>query len=330
MKKPKHSWNTYLIGAGAAVVLAIIIALAYGYYNYHHRNALAEWNGGRITRPDLINALKLEAGKYDPLVWRNAEQSLKIKRAILLDMVREQILFGLAEKAGVNVDEAELASELNSYKSGYTDDTFRQMLSAKGINYDDWTAKKRNKYVIQKMVKQEVIDKMDVSQAEIRAYYNKHVSKFTHPEQVRARHIVVSTMEEAQKIAQELEDGGNFAAIAKERSIAPERANEGDLGYFSRGVYPKVFDDVCFNLPVGETSQVVKSEYGYHIFKVIDKRPAGREDIEGAKDEIVANIRREKSEESFEKWFKPIYDAALVKINLNLLKQIEVTVNAEE
>lgn len=320
--RPRYIWGL------VAGTIMIIIAIAIYTYVTSFR-ALAVFNGGNVTREEFTTALRLETGKYDPLVWKDERQSLKIKKDILNEIVQENILLTKAKDLGISVSDEELATELNSFKSGYTDDTFKKMLELKGISYADWADKKKNKLLVQKLIEKDVFDKMEIPQSEISKYYNDHTNEFSHPEQVRARHILSSTWEEAQAIEKEISDGGNFAEIAKAKSISPERWNGGDLGYFSRGTYPEVFDRTCFNLQVADTSPVVKSDYGYHIFKILDKRGPAKESLIEAKPRIIAQIKRAQSKDGFEKWYKPIYDSANVKINDNLLKQIEVTINDE-
>lgn len=325
-KRPRLK-NLRWIGIAAGIVA--IFATLYGYYYIDRQRTLAEFDGGKITREEFLKAFRLEAGKYDPLVWKDEKRALEIKGKMLDELVEEKILLDMAKKSGISVSDSELATELESYKSSYTETTFRQMLGISGINYDDWAEKKKNKYTVQKLIEQEVIGKMPVDPADVKKYYQEHAGEFTHPAEVRARHILVSSWDEASKLAKELEAGGNFAAIAKKQSISPERWNGGDLGYFSAGTHPEVFDRVCFGTPVGGTSPIVKSEYGYHIFRIIDRREPVKESLEEATPYITDRLKQEKSADAFKNWFKPIMDSASVKKNEEHLKNIEVTINEE-
>lgn len=315
-------WGSIILGA---IIFAVIVL--YLIYHFTKYTPLAEFDGGKITRDQFVKILKIETGKYDPLVWKNEKQAFRIKSEILYDLIEEQILLNMAEKQKISISDDEMKSELESYKSGYTENTFVKMLKAKGISYDDWVKRKKTKYTVQKLIKQNVIDQIEIDKKEVKQYYRDNITQFSHPEQVRARQILVSSWEEAENILKELRNGANFAAVAKNRSISPDRWKGGDLGYFSRGSYPEIFERVCFNTPVGEISQVIRSDYGYHIFKVIDKRGPYKESLKDAEPYIVTQLQQKQSKEAFEKWFKPIYDAASVEINTDLLKQIEVTSN---
>ena len=89
---------------------------------------------------------------------------------------------------------------------------------------------------------------------------------------VKASHLLVSSEEEALKLREEILSGKDFAEIAAEVSICPSGANGGDLGYFTKGEMVKEFDDAVFSMEVGETSMPVKTDFGYHLIKLTDKK----------------------------------------------------------
>ncbi|MEI8377458.1 MAG: peptidylprolyl isomerase [bacterium] len=90
--------------------------------------------------------------------------------------------------------------------------------------------------------------------------------------EVRACHILVKTKAQAEQIKQEIENGRNFAAVAQEYSICPSASEGGDLGYFSRGMMVPPFEKAAFSLPVGEVSQPVETEFGWHLILITDKK----------------------------------------------------------
>lgn len=90
--------------------------------------------------------------------------------------------------------------------------------------------------------------------------------------QVRAEHILVKTAVEAQQIKKEIDNGGDFEYYARIYSLCPSGRNGGDLGYFGRGQMVKEFEKTAFNLPVGQVSNPVYSQFGWHLIKVLDKR----------------------------------------------------------
>lgn len=90
--------------------------------------------------------------------------------------------------------------------------------------------------------------------------------------EVKACHILVKTKEQAEQIRQEIIDGRSFSAAAREYSECPSSSEGGDLGYFPRGMMVPAFDKAAFNMPIGEISQPVQTEFGWHLILVTDKK----------------------------------------------------------
>ncbi|MBD3209916.1 peptidylprolyl isomerase [Candidatus Micrarchaeota archaeon] len=90
--------------------------------------------------------------------------------------------------------------------------------------------------------------------------------------QIRASHILLSSQEEAKSVLEELKVGRGFAELAKKYSSCPSSEQGGDLGYFSKGQMVKEFENAAFSLDVGDISEPVKTEFGYHLIKVTDKK----------------------------------------------------------
>jgi peptidyl-prolyl cis-trans isomerase C len=120
-----------------------------------------------------------------------------------------------------------------------------------------------------------------VTEDAVRAKYAEYVAAFKPAPEIHASHILVKTKEEADAIEQQLKDGGDFAAIAKEKSIDPGAANGGDLGFFSKGMMVGPFEDAAFALTdVGQISAPVESQFGWHIIKLEEKRESSPPPIE--------------------------------------------------
>lgn len=116
-----------------------------------------------------------------------------------------------------------------------------------------------------------VLKDVNVTDEEVEKYYEANRSYFMNEEEVMASHILVATLEEAQEVAKKLKEGMDFEAAAKEFSSCPSSAQGGNLGKFSRGRMVPEFEEAAFALKVGEISEPVKTQFGYHIIKVIEK-----------------------------------------------------------
>lgn len=284
---------------------------------------LARVNGEPIYMSELSLELKFELSKYDPRIAGDTKKVEEIKRALLESMIKDRILYVAAKNAGITMTDDELTNEYVRYKSRYNEAAFQKMLELKGIGYEHWKEERKRKAMADKLIQQQVVDKIDVTDDEIKRYYNKHRKEFSRGEEVRARQILVDDPQLAEQIRTKAEAGENFAALAGEYSIAPEGKRGGDLGWFPRGVMPKEFDEACFPLPVGAISPVVQSEFGYHIFKVIERRGPGSVKLQDVKEKIVSRIKQEKIEDAFVKWYEPIRKKAKVDVNEEVFKSIE-------
>lgn len=174
----------------------------------------------------------------------------------------------------------------------------------------------RDRALHEEFVKTQVADK--ISDEEVRARYDKEVAATPPQNEVRARHILVKTEEEAKAIIKELDDGADFAKLADEKS-QDRGGNGGDLGYFGPGQMVPEFEKAAFALDVGAvTQEPVKSQFGYHIIKVEDKRQQQPPPFEQVKDQMRSVVMREHYVELASK----IRDEAEVEISDPVLKAL--------
>ena len=129
-----------------------------------------------------------------------------------------------------------------------------------------------------------------VGEAQAKTLYEERVKTIPSQPEVRARHILVKTEDEAKKISKEISGGADFAEAAKKYSQDSGGEGGGDLGYFTRGQMVKPFEEAAFGLEKGKVSAPVQSEFGWHIIKVEDKRDRQPPSFEEVKDQITASL----------------------------------------
>lgn len=135
-----------------------------------------------------------------------------------------------------------------------------------------------------------------ITDDQIKQYYGSHTKEFERAESVRARHILVEDANAAADILKKIKIGADFAQMAKEFSEDPTKANGGDLGYFEKGRMIPEFESAAFALKPGEVSNIVKTQFGYHIIKVEDRKPPYTESLEEAKEKIRNRLATEQAQ----------------------------------
>jgi len=151
----------------------------------------------------------------------------------------------------------------------------------------------RNQALHSAFIEKNVIEQ--ITDDEVKARYDEEVKKLTMPEEVHARHILVESEDEAKAIIKQLDDGGNFEEIAKEKSKDGAAANGGDLGYFTKGRMVPEFETAAFAMESGSYSkEPIKTQFGWHVLKVDDKRQQPAPTLEQVSDEVRSVIVREK------------------------------------
>ena len=158
-----------------------------------------------------------------------------------------------------------------------------------------------------------VESQVQVSDAEVAEYYNKNLKAYTTPEQRTASHILFTVARDAKPadeaaakakaeaaLAEVRKNPANFAAVAKAQSQDPGSAQAGgDLGVVEKGLFVKPVEDAIYALKEGEIGNLVKSEFGWHVIKVTSVKPATQKPLEAAKDEIVADLKKQKMSKKY-------------------------------
>ncbi|WP_026895425.1 peptidylprolyl isomerase [Clostridiisalibacter paucivorans] len=136
----------------------------------------------------------------------------------------------------------------------------------------------------------DLLNNAEVVEDEVTEYYNEHREQFTAPESVKASHILVSDEDKAKEIVKELNEGMSFKEGAKKYSTCPSKEKGGDLGYFSKGRMVPEFENAAFDMNVGDVSEPVKTQFGFHIIKVEDKKPAAIKTLGEVRDQIYKQL----------------------------------------
>jgi parvulin-like peptidyl-prolyl isomerase len=241
------------------------------------------------------------------------------KLDLLSQLIDEEMYLQEAMKLGIEASGSEVDARLAKVELEFNGD-FRKVLKQENIDIDELKEDLKRRITAEKLINSQVYSKIRVDVTEAKAYFEKNRREFRQPLRIRARQIVVDRPEEARHIMDELKKGANFAEIAKARSLSPDSAAGGDLGYFSKGEMPPQFEAVMFRMKPGRTSEVVKTPYGYHIFKVEEVVKAQEPTFREA--EVIKRLAAEKGEELFARWHDELKARTKIEVNFDILGRL--------
>jgi peptidyl-prolyl cis-trans isomerase SurA len=261
---------------------------------------IARVNSDIITRSELTRSRQLLYQELQQEHGPRADQMLAEREHNLLrDLIDQQLLVQRARDLGLNVD-TEVIRRLDQMRQDMGLDSMEALESAarqQGVEFEDFKEQMRNSILTQQVIGREVGGQIQITNEEVRQYFEEHKADFDRPERVRLSEILIAatpgqdvdgnelpadaaSLEAAEARARELlaeiRQGAEFEAVARQHSSGPTAAQGGDLGYFERGTLARELEDLTFTeLKPGQVSDVVRTRQGYIILKVTDYNQAG-------------------------------------------------------
>jgi peptidyl-prolyl cis-trans isomerase C len=271
------------------------------------------FEGGDVTQGELDEfAEQSGVPKDDPQYQATVQQ-------IMPQLVSIEIAKAYAQEHNITVSDKEVDQELAKLKeqvgeqarsSGQdvsNQEAYEQALKQNNITEEQLREDIRENLPVQE-VQERVTGEAEPSDKEIQNYYEKNKeAQFTTPEQRCVRHILFNKdqKEKAEDVKKQLENGGDFAKLAKENSQDPGSAkNGGDLGCLGKGETVPEFEQAAFGAKQGEIVGPVKTEFGYHILKVTDVKPEQTRSLQEVESQIRSQLATEKQSEAFNKWIE--------------------------
>lgn len=270
---------TYLF---LVVIVISAVALVF-YFKGGSDDTVAKVNDVKITKDEF----------YDTLVSYYGAQTLD-------SMIADKIVNMEAEKQKIAVTDDEIQAELDKMAESYGGkETFEQQLALSGMTVDNMKSEIKSYLETVKLLE----PRIKITDEEISTYFDQNKDDFNEPEQVEASHILVADEATAKEVKQKLNEGGDFASLAAEYSTDTNNAkNGGELGYFERGVMDEAFENAAFSMKVGDISEPVKSQFGYHIIKVTGRKEAKEATLEDSKAEIEETLKNQKINSEYSTW----------------------------
>ncbi|WP_226085622.1 peptidylprolyl isomerase [Mesobacillus sp. S13] len=264
------------------IVLGLLLIFATA---FTRTETAASVNGEKITKEELNT-------KLTDMYGDDILDSLITNKVIEMEATKEKV-----KVTGIEIDE-ELTKLQESYGG---EEAFAAALEQNQVSMD----KIREDIEIYLLAEKMIGASIDVSEEEMKTYFEENKESFDQKEQVKASHILVEDEATAKKVKEELDNGKDFAELAKEYSTdSSNAANGGDLGYFGKGEMAEEFEKTAFALEAGAISEPVKTEFGYHIIKLVDKKAEKAAEFEEHKEEIKEMLFDQKVQAEYTNWME--------------------------
>lgn len=301
----------------AALVIAVLLAFFPSCRGRElFQSVVASVNDEKIFRSEYQARLVQETAlvKTDPPP--TAGEAATLQEEVLDRLIEEKLMLQRAGKLSLAVGDAELAARIEEIKRDYnSDEQFGRLFGEEKVDYTAWKEALRKRILLEKLVAAEVNATVSVTEDEAERHYRANRAAYITERRVRAAQIVVPDRDRAEAILKRLKAGEDFDKVARETSIGPEAARGGDLGFFARGIMPEAIDRVVFALPAGKISGIVQSPYGYHIFKLLERKKVGGRKFAEAKEQVIAELRKIREAEAYRGWIEGLKKNAVIKIN---------------
>ena len=278
MSKVSNKGFAIIVGAIIVIGLAVILLLSIS-----KREVVATVGDTKITKDDL----------YEQLVDTYGAN-------VVSKMIDDEIINQEVKKEKIKVSNEEVEKEFENYMAQYGgEEAFNNLLMQQGLTKDDFKDDITQYVQIEKLVD----SRIKVTDEEIKEYFEENKEKFNEEEQVHANHILVEDEKTAKDIKKQLDEGADFAELAKKHSKDTANAEKGgDLGFFGKGKMVKEFEEAAFASKVDEITDPVKTSHGYHIIQVVEKKAAKKAKLEDSKAEIKDILYREQVQAQYAEW----------------------------
>ncbi|MBY0372023.1 peptidyl-prolyl cis-trans isomerase [bacterium] len=263
---------------------------------------MARVNGEPVSLAEFLVAYNQLKAQQDEISQRNPKLLAELKTRALNEVLVLALLRQEAGKKQLRIAKEEVEGRLSSWKDGYPPGGFEEMLRKQSTTEEFLRKRIADQLLVEKLTETVFGTETLVSDDEMQSYFKQHTDDFVRPVRIHALQIVVPSLEEAQKIRQEILSGQiTFESAARKYSLSPDAAKGGDLGFFSKNEKISAFGK-AFALAVGETSQPIQSQYGIHLVKVVEKEQSKKLAFGEAKDEIVKAIKKNKETTVYKEW----------------------------
>lgn len=292
-------------------------------------------NGVDITEQTLQQALQPQLArmnqqnqKLPPQFKQTLEQQLR--QQILEQLIVVKLLEEKAKESKIEVTEEDVMNQIKqllaTQRPPMSLEEYKQKAEEAGQNFDEIKEQIRKGLTYQKIVNSQWEGKVNITEEDTKKYYDEHPTEFQTQEQVKASHILITPKTDepgadpnqekanakakAEDLLKQINEGADFAELAKANSDCPSAARGGDLGFFGKGQMVAPFEKAAFALETGKVSDIVETRFGYHIIKLTDRKEAGATSFEQAKAGLIQKLTQQKRMELANNYIESLKAAA--------------------
>ncbi|WP_457643089.1 peptidylprolyl isomerase [Persephonella sp.] len=274
------------------------------------KKVVAQVGDTKITEMDVQRYMKvlLPMNFYHRSITK--EKMAELRKKAIETLVNRELLYYEAQKKGIKVSDKELDKLMEELEKRYgSKEKLKELVEQTGITLKEFREELRKRLMIDRLINKYV--KVNISDKELKEYYEKNKHKFKEPEALKVRYIYIENdpskpdgkklaKEKAEKAYKELKEGKEFGDVAYKYSDDLSRIKGGELGFVHRGRFEKEIEEVIYGLKPGEMSGIIETDLGYHIVKVEEKRPSRLVPFEKIKDKLKKELIEKKQKERFE------------------------------
>ncbi len=290
---------------------------------------IAKVNGTVVSAAEVEEETKAILSQYEQKIPPEQLKTMfpDIQKQAVESIINRHLLYEEVDRREIPVNPQRVQEEIEKISGQFPSRAaFEQQLSNHGISLDKMKNDLGQQFRVDSLVRNYVDKKnIQVSDDEVSKFYESNPDSFKSPEQVRASHILLQVAkDEPQEIRTQkrlemagligqIEKGGDFAQLAQSHSDCPSKQQGGDLGTFSRGQMVKPFEEVAFNMNPGDVSDIVETEFGYHVIKLVEKNEARQEEFVDVKDQIINHLLAVKEQSEFLELIKELREGATIE-----------------
>jgi peptidyl-prolyl cis-trans isomerase C len=288
---------------------------------------VARVNGKAILGKELEQLVQRELSSIGNPEWKNLREDYRgqLTLDLINVLINSKLLYQKAMASGIKAPDEEVQAEFQKIAKTFKNDAeMNAALAAQNTDRVSLEKSLAESLLISKFVEENVNKKVAVTQEELAKYYSANPKEFNHPELVRTSHIMIqpagdtpeqdaNARERAEALLARVKKGEDFAKLAKENSVDSSASQGGDIGLTSRDALDPAYADAAFSLPVGGL-KVVKSQFGYHVIKVTEKKKEGVSTLEEVKEGLTEFLKNQKAQAELSKLVNELRNQAKIDI----------------